>query len=363
MAQSPVHSNFDTCDCKRGSNLPEISQAVVPTEEIPVAASKKRRILTFTSLDPRIRVFLKAGLSLAVLGYLFRQVETKQLWESLMAASLPLFLLALTLELFNHTLSALRWKVVTDTLALQRAFGPFVRYYFIGMFFNLFLPSPLGGDVARGIHLAKGKGTGSAVAASVFLDRYAGMISLLTISLAASFFFFTRVTGVASGLLDLVLLLALLGALFLGLSFSFWPTFPGKIGSFSEGILQSFSLFWHHPKAVAEALGISFLCQSIAILVHILLGYAVGLEIPTAYYFVFVPVSTALGALPISLNGLGIREGSYFYFLGLLQVPGGQALGFSLLWFLILVCSGLIGGVLYLLGERRVETMKRSTSP
>lgn len=336
---------------------------VSSNEELSLTIPTKQRILAFPALSPWFYASLKAGLSLVVLGFLFHKVDTGHLWETLSGSSLPIFLLALVLELLNHILGAFRWKVVTDNLGLRIAFGPFVRYYFIGMFFNLFLPSPLGGDVARGFYLAKGRRNGSIVVASIFIDRFMGLISLLIVSLVASFFFFTRLTGVSSGILSLVLFLALLGAILLGLSISFWPVLPGKIASLSEGVLEGFSLFWRHPKAAGEALGISFLCQFMAIVVHILLGYAIGLEIPTPYYFVFVPVSTALGAIPISLNGLGIREGSYFYFLGLLQVPAGQALGFSLLWFSILLCSGLIGGVIYLSGERRAKTIERTALP
>lgn len=77
-----------------------------------------------------------------------------------------------------------------------------------------------------------------------------------------------------------------------------------------------------------------------------------GFVVPRFYYFIFVPLSALLSSLPISFSGLGVREGSYVYFLKMVQVPHPQALSFGLLWLSILLASGLIGGMIYLGGTR-----------
>jgi hypothetical protein len=80
------------------------------------------------------------------------------------------------------------------------------------------------------------------------------------------------------------------------------------------------------------------------------LGGALGLELPATAYCVAVPLASLLSALPISLNGVGVREGALVWVLTPYGVSGAQGIALGLLWFSVTVATGLIGGLVYLLG-------------
>ena len=80
------------------------------------------------------------------------------------------------------------------------------------------------------------------------------------------------------------------------------------------------------------------------------MGVALGADIPAAYYWVFVPMVSLLTLLPLSVNGMGVREGGTVLFLAPLGVPAATALTLSFLWFAVHLACSLVGGLIYLLG-------------
>ncbi len=69
-----------------------------------------------------------------------------------------------------------------------------------------------------------------------------------------------------------------------------------------------------------------------------------------AFYFAAFPLVALMILLPVSFNGIGVREGGFIYFLGLKGVQPEQALSLSLSFFAIQVAASLVGGIFYTLG-------------
>ena len=94
-------------------------------------------------------------------------------------------------------------------------------------------------------------------------------------------------------------------------------------------------------------MGLSVIGQSISIIVLYLLGRALGSSTSLIYFFLLVPVVHLVSMLP-SLNGLGIREGAYTYFLA--PYMGKEAaFALGILWLGLLILLSIIGGVIYLI--------------
>ena len=81
------------------------------------------------------------------------------------------------------------------------------------------------------------------------------------------------------------------------------------------------------------------------------------------YYFIFHPLVTVLSAVPISMNGLGIREAGYVWFLQQQGVDVDTATAFGILWFSVLLASSLAGGLVYLWGGAAVPTFRARPAP
>ncbi len=106
------------------------------------------------------------------------------------------------------------------------------------------------------------------------------------------------------------------------------------------------------PRALAEATFWSVFVQIANVLFVWLIGLGLGMDVPLAYYFVFVPMVALLTLLPVSVNGMGVREGGVALFLtsAPLNVDASASLTLAFLWFAVFAAGGLLGGVVYLCG-------------
>jgi uncharacterized membrane protein YbhN (UPF0104 family) len=79
-----------------------------------------------------------------------------------------------------------------------------------------------------------------------------------------------------------------------------------------------------------------------------LVGLAVGVHVAVGYYFLFVPTLAALVSLPISLNGLGIREGAGVVLFQMAGLTREQAFTVPFLTYLVSVVISLLGGLIFI---------------
>ena len=77
------------------------------------------------------------------------------------------------------------------------------------------------------------------------------------------------------------------------------------------------------------------------------------------YFVIFTPIVALAQVLPISLNGLGIREGAFAVLFASVGVAAPDAVALSLLYQVLRVLTGLLGGMLYIVGNLRGEAAGR----
>jgi uncharacterized membrane protein YbhN (UPF0104 family) len=106
--------------------------------------------------------------------------------------------------------------------------------------------------------------------------------------------------------------------------------------------------FFRRPGTLVFVAGLSFLLQALVVVVTIFNGVALQLDVPVVFYFILIPLIAVATMIPVSLNGLGIREGAFVFFLAQVGVPEEQALSLALLWLAILIASSAVGGLVWL---------------
>jgi uncharacterized protein (TIRG00374 family) len=84
-------------------------------------------------------------------------------------------------------LSALKWRLLLRPVRLTTSFARLVGFYFTGMFFNLFLPTIVGGDAVKAVLLARDTGAPARATMSVFMERNTGLCALLVVALVAAY--------------------------------------------------------------------------------------------------------------------------------------------------------------------------------
>lgn len=299
---------------------------------------------------------LKLIVSIALFGSLFAfgKVDLSESLHAALAANKGYLALACALFLSSIFVMAHRWQLLASAVGLSRPFLKMVQLCYVGLFFNLFLPSTVGGDVSRCYYLTKGTNKYLHALTSVLVDRAMGLAVLL---LFATFGILFGPGG--NGLpMELKIPIFVLTA---GMFFviPFLPQLSNRILGENNWISRklnnsSATVYWQDRGLTAIGLFLSLVSQIIMVACHIAVGLALGLDnIPLWYYFVFYPSVAVLGFVTPSVNGIGVREWAYTYFLAINGVDRSLALTYALIWLGLTTMGSLVGGVVYLLGRFR----------
>jgi uncharacterized protein (TIRG00374 family) len=267
---------------------------------------------------------------------------------------------ALLVTVAGIVVSALRWEVVLLALDLHTRARTLLNLYVAGLFIGNFLPSTIGGDVLRARRLAAKNGDMAATFASIVLERLTGMVVLPLITLTALLFNpGLRHLGTAT-LLAFLLSVSTLVLLTLLLVIAGHPNLGGRFAGdsrfrrFAGAIHLGTDRFRRHPRAVAGILLAGFAYQLLVVLAAFLAARALGLDqVGITAALAFVPAVSIAQVIPISLGGLGIREGAFVLFLHPLHVKTGNAVALGLLIYGLNLTASLLGAPSFAMGGHK----------
>jgi len=288
--------------------------------------------------------------------FLFGKVDLSKSWQAALNANLWYLGAAAVIFLSSVVLNAHRWQLLAAAVGLSRPLKELAQYYYVGMFFNLFLPSTVGGDFSRCYYLSKGCGKYKDAFYSVLADRATGIAVL----------FLMACLGILFGPGGSGLPWQLKAPIFIGflLIFGLLPITPrlsalvlGRRNWFSRQLNDSAArVYWHDGKLMSICFTWSVVLQIIMVGCHVAIGLALGLnQIPLWYYFVFYPSVAVLGFITPSFNGIGIREWAYTYFLTMAGVDRSHALTYAIMWLGLTTLLSLTGGLVYVAGHFQIS--------
>lgn len=301
---------------------------------------------------PRLRLVL----SIVLLIALFSDVH----WSTILPKRhgvVGLLLAAGLIALSSVFLSVLRWHRVLAALGKKVPLGRLLHMYLAALFVSNFLPSTVGGDIVRVTRLRRNSGLGDAMA-SVILERLTGWIVLPFLTIIGLLLdrrlFHIGTSARWALLIALVTLLALV--VIVGIAtFATEPKAenPGAIRSFIESARYGIVTLTTNPKGVVEVLGVSFLYQLAVVATALLVADALGLGLSVTVMLAFVPAIAILQVLPLTIGGLGLREGAFVLFFRPLGVSTSQAIALGLLLYFVNLLVSLIGAPAFALGNER----------
>lgn len=303
-----------------------------------------------TRATPGVLVRLAAGAALLAFVLLRADLGASTLqWDARAAAGVAG---AFALVALAQGLSAVRWRLVLgadDAPPLRRL----LRLYLVGQFFSLFLPTSVGGDAVRAVAVSRGALRPAWAVSSVVFERFLGLVALVGMLVlgawAAPEVFRAsagRATlGVRPGGGMMVIAILLLAAV----AFAGW-----RAARRSERVRriagEAAALWTGHaarPLAFGGALAASLGVQ--AAYVGAWLVLAAGLRLPVGWgeMLVFVPFVSLAAMVPVTVAGIGVREGAWALLLAPYGVAAADAVGFSLLYFLAFCLIGAAGGLVF----------------
>jgi len=272
------------------------------------------------------------------------------------------FLLALGVYAVGLAVISKRFQLILHMQGVRLDFAKSFYVSFLGLFFNLFFPSALGGDVAKGyfVYEYSGKKLGSLT--GVILDRFLGLFTIVLVALASLAAYSQSFDGAK---VIFQFLFAALVFLVLGVFFFSHRGFAQKFGFLrflipSKKWQENLSNFYHairdvrnHKGVLLNSLAISLGAQILFLVDNYLLARSLGLEISLWVFFVLMPLIFFVSMAP-SLSGLGVREAGFVFFFKPF-IASEQAFALSLLYDFLFYGSAFLAGVLFALkgGLRR----------
>lgn len=309
----------------------------------------------------RIALVAKVAVSTTLMVVLYSRVDIRGL-ASLLGDMQPLLLIPAAAIIFSNTwISAAKWRVLLKADGITVRQTPLVISYLIATFFNVFLPSNVGGDVYRIYDIGKSTEKPVNTFASVFADRLSGFLALSVLGLVfaiagmsligdyrvliAPAILFAGVVVVAALLAQRKIIHRLLALTRLDRM--------KTVRRLNDAFLAAMAAYGARPRVLLSIMAISFCFQFCIIVCVWCLALALRLEIPFFAFCVFVPLISILEAIPISIYGLGLRDAGYVFFFTRLEQPAEHALSLALLYVAVTLIYSSIGGVLFALRAKR----------
>ncbi|KAF1083965.1 hypothetical protein SPSYN_02877 [Sporotomaculum syntrophicum] len=297
---------------------------------------------------------LKFLISVLLLGLLIYQLDGQALRGVFLTANPGWLLLAAALIVLSMVVSVEKWSQILKAESIYLPWYQLWKAYWIGLFFNNFLPSSIGGDGIRIFLVGRNISNLACAASSVIIERIMATLGLALTGLLTGLvvkpnwqvsWLFVGLTLVATGLLV----------------FLMWGSLPASVVQRNGRLSNFLRTFLAHGRSVrghgqrlllAGCLSVLFQLTVVAV------NYAIfrGLQVNSLGWLELVyiiPAISAIAMVPIGINGYGVREGAYVILLASYGVAGSAALGASLLFAVLVSLCSLYGGLLWLVNRER----------
>lgn len=267
------------------------------------------------------KLILKILVTATCLWYVAGKIEFQSAGKAIKAANPVYILIAAIAFIISKIISAFRLNIYFRNISIYIAQGPNLRLYWLGMFYNLFLPGSIGGDAYKVIRLTKKYGVPyKKTTAAVLLDRISGLAGLGLIMGFMSVFVFQN------------------------------PVIPGLIiigGIFSVGILYLAIRKWfpYFIPGFLPTLLAGIAVQAVQVICVCAIMTALGIPINNIEYLFLFLISSVVSVLPLTVGGLGIREVVFLEGAAYFGLQEEKSILISLLFYLITLITSAFGGL------------------
>jgi uncharacterized membrane protein YbhN (UPF0104 family) len=299
------------------------------------------------------RTLIKWGLrllgSLAFLGLLFWLVPRAAILDGFSRITLPLFLSVLAGYLAAHALGAAKWWLLLDRAI---PYLTALKAHFAGLAANLCLPGAAGGDAVRAAMAHVSMRNGPKLAAGAVADRLIDMVAMACLCLTGLLLMREGRAGFLMATEIAVALVATLALLIYGfprvvrIVWTAIPKLPARSLAFRTA--DAFGELGRRPGLLILTLAMSLCVQSAFVYLSVQLAEAVGLHLPLAAWLFAWPLAKIVAVLPISLNGLGVRESSLAALLAPFGASAAMVVSSGLVWQAVLFTGGALGALVLL---------------
>lgn len=296
------------------------------------------------------KFLLRVGLSVTLLAVIYASVDFSRLLVTLKQMTIGTLVIISLLYVVGQIMSAAKWQIFLRGSSFTYSFGEVTAAYFLGMFVNTFGLGTVGGDIARAVALRPERKNYPAAIATVIADRLHGLVVLAAIGAIATLLVQPGYEGPYGALLAELFLVGLCFGFFLGpklLTRILPPEHKfAKLNSFLKRILGG------NWPALIQATIISLAFHTLQIGMHWIIAQQLDVPLSFGFLFAAAPLVNIASTLPISVNGLGVREALWTYMFLHAGIPTETAVAFGAFWF---VCVTIVSALAGLVGTSRFK--------
>jgi uncharacterized membrane protein YbhN (UPF0104 family) len=287
---------------------------------------------------------LRAAAGIAIVTFLAWRYDARSVLRLLTRERPEYFAAAVGIYVLTQVISAYRWQLLAAIVKLDAPFTDFLAFRFITTFTNTLVPGVIGGDALRTFYLGRQTNRLGEALASVFADRIVGLVGLFWLAAIAAIFLndaglSAGVTAPPIGIGAITLAAFLASPLVLRLV----RLMPAGLSRYSRFVVA----YLDRPAALLTPLALSLVVQTALAVCQYLLARGIGINASLTLFLFCVPVSGVFASLPLTVNGLGVREGAYLVLFGMAGVDRPNAIALGLLWFISTTLGALPGAIAF----------------
>lgn len=312
-------------------------------------------------MKKHLSAFIRILGTFLLLAFILSKVDVSDVVAHIRKVPFYLLFLIFLWYVATQLLGVYRWKILLRTQGIDIPFGRLFVVTMKALYFNMVLPTAMGGDVIRGYALYKNAENRSAGVASVLVDRMIGMTAMVGIALFSVLWGgrylsetpFTLAIFSFAGLyfLGLALLATSMLKRMTGLVLRVLP-----LQSLSEKIMSFYDVlfaYFAYKKTMGFALVLSLLLQAGVIFTYFFVAMLMHINVSLFHFFLFMPVVWIISMLPVSIGGLGLREGAFIFLFTKVGIPKEACFSLSILATAIAMVLGLLGGLFFLVPDKQ----------
>jgi uncharacterized protein (TIRG00374 family) len=297
-------------------------------------------------MQKKILIALKLIISITLIVLVFKlcDIDVVKTWTKLRNTDVKWFIIGCLLLIGTTFTNNYRWLKLASLLGYKTSYFHGLKTYFESTFANNFLPTGFGGDALKAYDLGKADKTWLRAASTVIMERLFGFIFLFAqVPIGLVISKYTPLRDALPLKLELALWLAFLALVLSIISYPLWSKIP--LG-FIQKIRFSIHEYTRCHKSLIDVAAWTFITHVLFVAGNISMGLAMGAgidRIPVWFWLVLVPASSLAGFIIPSVKGVGAKEASYIYMLGLIGINHDLGLAIAFQTFVATVIASLPG--------------------
>ncbi len=297
----------------------------------------------------------KASLSIGLLAYIVLKADMDSVFKTLKNVDMEYYFYAISIFFLSQPLKTIRWGIFLREKHVFVSQTKLLVLYFIGMFFNTFLPTIFAGDAIRSYYIYKEYHSKKIPATSVIIERFCGLFTLFIIGLISSFYWLVKFgqlpfinTSFSLCLTAVIIMILLISTtMHKMISQLLYKVGLKTVWNRMERVYSSFRGYAENKKALLYGFLLSVLTSASTIIIGYCFSLSLSWDIPFYVFLYTIPIITITTMLPVSFGGVGVRETAFYVVFSQYGVAGSSAIALALLWYSVNIISGAIGGLCY----------------